>query len=134
KNVLPQHGGAAFWSMLLAIAGLTLFNHFFCIWLKRKVNINGFWMLGFFAFMLILFSLDFYFEIFSIRQISTAFFRAIIVQPLYALITVALALIIYLLNHSYLRRNLYLDELNTSDTSHKSSTEIPFLDRFGKVG
>src|SRR5690606_6779802 len=40
----------------------------------------------------------------------------------------------YIINHNFLKKNLYLDELSTSVESYKSGTEIPFLDRFGIVG
>ena len=134
KVVLPEHGPAQFWSLLISIIGLTLSNHFFSLWLKRKVNLNAIWMLIFFGTLILFVSLDFYFRLFSISAVSAQVFKAVLANPLYCLIFLILALAIYFINYRYLKSNLYLEELHTADTSHKSSTEIPYLNRFGKAG
>ena len=134
KVVLPEQGQMTFWVLLLSIAGLTLFNHFFSLWLKRKVNLNAIWMLIFFGTLILFVSLDYYFKLFSISELSAGLFNLVIAQPGYCLLFLLPALAIYLINYRYLKNNLYLDELHSSDASHKSSTEIPFLNRFGRAG
>lgn len=134
KVVQPTYSIYQFWALLLSIIGLTLFNHFFSLWIKRKVNLNAIWMFIFLGTLLILVSLDFYFKLFSISTLSTSLFNAVISAPLYSLLFLLLAMIIYMINYSYLKSNLYLEELHAADNSHKSSTEIPFLNRFGKAG
>ena len=134
KIVIPQHGLAQFWSLLLSIIGLTLSNHFFSLWIKRKVNLNAIWMLIFFGALILFVSLDFYFKLFSISALSAGLFNYILKNPLYCLIFLLLALVVYIINYRYLKSNLYLEELHTADNSHKSSTEIPYLNRFGKAG
>ena len=134
KVLIPQQGAGAFWGYMACILGLTLFNHFFSLWLKRKVNLNAFWMLGFFGLLLIIWALEFYFKLISLSTISKDLFNAIINQPLASAIAVILAFVMFMINHNYLKSNLYLEELQTSKTSVKSSTEIPYLDRFGTVG
>ncbi len=134
KIVLPEHGLAQFWSILISIIGLTLSNHFFSLWIKRKVNLNAIWMLIFFGTLIIFVSLDFYFKLFSISAVSAGLFNTVLAEPLYCLIFLLLALLVYIVNYFYLKSNLYLEELHAADTSHKSSTEIPFLNRFGKAG
>lgn len=134
KVIRPEYGQTGLWAIVLSIAGLTLSNHFFSLWLKRKVNLNAVWMLIFLGTLILFLSLDFYFKLFSISAISAGLFNSVIAHPSYSLIFLILALIIYLINYRYLKSNLYLEELHTADISHKSSTEIPFLDRFGIAG
>lgn len=134
KVVLPEYGPAHFWSLLISIIGLTLSNHFFSLWIKRKVNLNAIWMLIFFGTLILFVSLDFYFKLFSISRISAGLFNFILANPLFCVIFLIVAFFIYLINYRYLKSNLYLEELQTTDTSHKSSTEIPYLSRFGKAG
>jgi hypothetical protein len=132
--VLPAHGQGAFAGYLVCIAGLTLFNHFFSLWFKRRVNLNAIWLLGFFILLLALISVEFYAGLISISSVSTPFFTAVITNPLYSVVCLMLAAGMYIINHNFLKKNLYLDELSTSVESYKSGTEIPFLDRFGIVG
>lgn len=134
KVLVPQHGMGPFWGYMACIFGLTLFNHFFSLWLKRKVNLNAFWMLGFFGLLLILWALEFYFKVISLFNISKDLFNAIINTPVLSGSAVILAFAMFLINHNYLKSNLYLEELRTSNTSVKSGTEIPYLNRFGIVG
>ena len=134
KIVIPQHGIGAFWGYVACILGFTLFNHFFSLWLKRKVNLNAYWMLGFFGVLLLLGSLEFYFKLISLSDISKDLFNVITNQPSISATTIVLASLMFIINHKYLKSNLYLEELQTSRTSVKSSTEIPYLDRFGTVG
>ncbi len=134
KVLLPEEGAAAFWAILLTIAGLTMFNHFFSLWLKRKVNLNALWMLMFFGLLLALFAFDYYFKLISISSLSAIVFNAISKYPYYSVSSLLLAAVMYTINYQFLKSNLYLDELHSTDASHKSSTEIPFLNRFGRSG
>lgn len=134
KTLVPLHGQGVFWGYMACILGFTMFNHFFSLWLKRKVNLNAFWMLGFFGFLLILWALEFYFKLISLSAISRDILNTIIRQPLASVIPLIVALAMFMINHRYLKSNLYLEELETSKTSVKSNTDIPYLDRFGKVG
>ncbi|MBM3401205.1 MAG: hypothetical protein FJY21_02630 [Bacteroidetes bacterium] len=134
KIVLPQQGPAQFWGLLLSIIGVTLSNHFFSLWIKRKVNLNAVWMLIFLGTLLLFVSLDFYFKLFSISTLSAELFTFVVASPLFSFLFLFIAFLVYFLNYRYLKSNLYLEELHTADSSHKSSTEIPYLNRFGKAG
>lgn len=134
KVLIPLHGAYAFWGYMACILGLTMINHFFSLWLKRKVNLNAIWMLAFFGLLLIVWALEFYFKIISLSTISKNILNEIIDQPLASVVPLILAGAMFFINHRYLKSNLYLEELQSSKTSVKSSTEIPYLDRFGKVG
>lgn len=129
-----RNGASAFWAYLISIAGLTFFNHFFSLWLKRKVNLNVSWMLSFFLVLLLLISFDLYLGLFSISGLSSGIFAIIAARPLSSSIFILLALGMYLINHRYLKNNLYLDEIQSPDATRKSGTDIPFLDRFGIAG
>lgn len=134
KVLIPLHGAYVFWGYIACILGLTMINHFFSLWLKRKVNLNAIWMLGFFGMLLVIWALEFYFKVISLTTISKDILNEITNQPLVSLIPIIFAGAMFLINHSYLKSNLYLEELQSSKTSVKSSTEIPYLDRFGTVG
>ena len=134
KVVGKQQGVSGVVAVVATILGFTLFNHFFSLWIKRKVNLNAWWMLGFLGALGILSSLDYYFKIISISNISADLFHTVANNPSYSLIIVALGLAMFFINHSYLKSNLYLDELGTATEARKSSTEIPFLNRFGSLG
>jgi len=134
KVLIPLHGQGAFWGYMAFIMGLTIFNHFFSLWLKRKVNLNAFWMLGFFGLLLVVWALEFYFKVISLTTTSKDILNEVINLPTVAAAPLFLALGMFMINHRYLKSNLYLEELQSSTTSVRSSTEIPYLDRFGMVG
>jgi hypothetical protein len=134
KVVAKQQGSLAFLGVLTAILGLTIFNHFFSLWIKRKVNLNAWWMLGFLGTLAIISGLDYYFKIISISTFSANLFHAISQNSAYSLILLFIGFGMFFINHSYLKSNLYLDELHDATAEKKSSTEIPFLNRFGSLG
>lgn len=49
KIIQPDFGAATAWSFVLAITGLTIFNNYFSLFVKRKTNLNGWYVLGFTA-------------------------------------------------------------------------------------
>lgn len=134
KVLIPIHGYLIFGAYFSSILGLILSNHFFSLWLKRKVNLNAIWMLIFLGTLLLFVSLDFQFKLFSISALSAQIFGQLINLPFLGLIFLGLGILIYILNFRYLKSNLYLEELTKATKSHKSSTEIPFLARFGLAG
>ena len=134
KVLLPLYGALAFSGILISIIGLGMFNHFFILWLKRKENMNAWFMIVFLAMIAGFGFMDFYWHSFSVSSYSSALFSSVITHPVYSLMTILLGLIMYSINHNFLKRNLYLEELYTASSSKKSSTEYPLLNRFGKVG
>jgi len=134
KVVSKQQGVAAISGVIATILGLTIFNHFFSLWIKRKVNLNAWWMLGFLGTLSIVACLDYYFKIISVSNFSSGIFYFIAGKPLYSFLVVLFGLAMFFINYGYLKSNLYLDELHAASETRKSSTEIPFLNRFGKPG
>ncbi|MEJ6981085.1 DUF5687 family protein [Pedobacter sp. P351] len=123
-----------FLGTLISIAGLTLFNHFFSIWLKRKVNMNAWFILAFFCTLAGIILLDFYSDYISISRVSREVFNSILHLPFLALFPVALGASMYFINDNFLKSNLYLDELQRERSGQNSVTDIPFLKRFGIAG
>lgn len=134
KIIATDSGSMVSFAFIVAVAGLTLFNNYLALFIKRKSNLNG-WIFLIAAGAIALVALsDFYWHIFSIRKISFLFFGHLISQPALALVPVLLGVLIYYLNFLYLKQNLYLEELSSRKASYKSSTEFPLLNRFGTVG
>jgi hypothetical protein len=134
KVVAVRSGDMAALAFIVSVAGLTIFNNYLGLFIKRKANLNGWIFLLATGVIMLLGAADFLWHLFSIREISFLFFGRLINHPALALIPVLLAALMYCLNFFYLKRNLYLEELSTRKSSYKSSTEYPLLDRFGPVG
>jgi hypothetical protein len=135
KVILADSGSIVTLSFIIAIAGLTVFNNYLALYIKRKSNLNG-WVFLIAAITLILITTaDFKWHLYSLRDISYSFFGLLVTKPALTVIPLLLAVIMYYFNFLYLKQNLYLEELTAHKTkSYKSSTDIPFLSRFGAVG
>jgi hypothetical protein len=135
KIIGSDSGSLVGLAFIVSIAGLTAFNNYLALYIKRKSNLNG-WIFLIVAAAIILAGLgDFYWHFYSIRKISYLFFGHLITTPALALIPIGLGAIMYYLNFIYLKGNLYLEELGSRKAvKYKSSTEYPLLSRFGSVG
>lgn len=117
---------------LLAIISLVVFNNYAALYFKRltignlKAGILG-------SIFLVAVGLLEYFKIFSIASLSNHVFHAITTTPLIAIIFPVAAVIMLTINTRFLKGNLYLEELQSAKQK-KSSTDYPFLDRFGETG
>ncbi|GAA4103103.1 DUF5687 family protein [Mucilaginibacter panaciglaebae] len=134
KQILPLAGGLASFSFIIALIGLSVFNNYLALYIKRKSNLNGWIFLIFTAFLVLLVMCDFKWHLYSIRNISYLFFGNVLKSPALALIPLALGAFMFYFNFSYLKKNLYLEELSTKKDKYKSSTEFPILNSFGPVG
>ncbi len=123
------------WAFVMAIAGLTLFNNYLALYLKRRSNLNGWIFLMSAAVLILIIACDFKWHLFSMRDISYAFFGHLLTMPALAIMPLIVGALMYYLNFLYLKQNLYLEDLNAHKVqSYKSSADIPFLSRFGSVG
>lgn len=117
---------------LLAIASLMIFNNYAALYFKRlstehfKIALLGI------LFLCVIGALE-YFKIFSIASISNIVFSAVLAHPPIGILFVLVATSIFTVNTRYLRNNLYLEELRSA-TEQKTSTDYPFLSRFGEAG
>lgn len=133
KVIAPVWGGAAV-GFIVSILAISIFNNYLALYVKRKANLNGWVFLIATAVLGLIVAGDFAWHLYSIRTISYAFFGNLLKHPALALLPVALAAGMYVLNFLYLKQNLYLEELSRKKASYKTSTEYPLLDRFGAIG
>ncbi|RZL34541.1 MAG: hypothetical protein EOO96_09440 [Pedobacter sp.] len=117
---------------IVAILSLTVFNNYLVLYLKRKA-INNIAYFGSIMGFVAVFALLDYYQIVSVRAASNAVFVGVAKYPYLGLVFTAAAIAIFYINSTYLRANLYTEELSTKDDK-KVSTDYAFLNRFGKVG
>ncbi|TWR30544.1 hypothetical protein FPZ43_06290 [Mucilaginibacter pallidiroseus] len=134
KIILPASGALAVVTFIIAIIALALLNNYLALYIKRKANLNGFVLLIAGGLLALISAGDFVWHLFSLSKISYLFFGNLIKMPALVLLPLILAVVMYYINFAYLKSNLYLEELTTRKNEHKSSTEFPVLDRFGRVG
>jgi len=133
-KVIAHTGGGAAAGFIVSIMAISIFNNYLAIYFKRKANINGWIYLIISASLALIISADFAWHLYSLKDVSYAFFGKLLNYPALALIPVAMAAGMYTLNFLYLKQNLYLEELSRKKASHKTSTEYPILNRFGAIG
>lgn len=135
KIVIVDLGVGVTLAFIIAIIGLSVFNNYLALYIKRRSNLNGWIFLIAAAVLILLTTADFKWHLYSLRDISYSFFGHLTTKPLLAVIPMALGIIMYYFNFLYLRKNLYLEDLTAHKVQkYKSSTEIPILARFGMVG
>ncbi|MEO7213176.1 DUF5687 family protein [Mucilaginibacter sp.] len=135
KVILPAYGAMAAIMILLSIISLSVFNNYLAMYIKRKANLNGWIFLIAGAVLALLSAGDYVWHLYSLRNLSYLFFGALLTKPYLALLPLAMGGAMFYLNFIYLKGNLYLEELGSRKaTAYKSSTEIPFLSRYGSVG
>ncbi|MDN5284473.1 MAG: hypothetical protein JWR38_747 [Mucilaginibacter sp.] len=135
KIVVTDLGILVSLAFVAAIIGLTVFNNYLALYIKRRSNLNGWIFLMAAAVLILITTCDFKWHLYSLRDISYSFFGQLTKTPALAVIPFALGVVMYYFNFLYLKRNLYLEELTAHKVKiYKSSTDIPFLSRFGAVG
>lgn len=134
KVILPASGALVALAFFVSIISLALFNNYLAMYVKRRANLNGWVFLIAGAILVLLTSGDYLWHFYSLKNISYAFFGHLISAPVLMLLPLLLAGAMYYINFVYLKGNLYLEELSSKKEAYKSSTEIPFLGKFGSVG
>ncbi len=127
-----KYGAGISLALAVSIFGLTFFNHFMVLFVKRKTILSQWWLLGFFAVILTVIAAD-YFGLFSLRSASVSLFSAIISFPWLSLLFVLLAAAAYYNNSIFLQKNFYLENLERS-AGQKKSADYNWLQRFGNIG
>ncbi|WP_316822118.1 DUF5687 family protein [Pedobacter gandavensis] len=117
---------------IISIVSLVIFNNYAALYIKR-LSIQHLKLVPIVLLTIVTLGLLEYFKVFSIAAISNQIFSFITDQPFAALSFSFLAVGMFLWNARYLRNNLYAEELSGIEEV-KTSTDYPFLDRFGKVG
>lgn len=126
------HGPYVALMYVISILSLMVFNNYTVLYVKRLTLANTRNVVITVAVIATLAALEYY-QIFSIKAISNAVFLLICRLPFTALGFTALAVLLFITNSKYLRRNLYTEELGSTEEK-KSSTDYPFLNKFGEAG
>ena len=135
KIIAHDSGFVTALAFIVAIAGLTVFNNYLALYIKRKSNLNGWVFLVSAAVLILITSGDFKWHLYSLHDISYAFFGRLVTIPALAIVPLLLAIVMYYFNFQYLKQNMYLETLTAHKVkNYKSSTDIPVLARFGAVG
>lgn len=125
-------GSSASMMYIVTIFALMVFNNYAALYFKRLSIVNIWVVIVGGAFLATIGLLE-YFKVYSITSLSNIVFQRIALQPATGFLFVALAIAMFIVNARYLRNNLYIEELKSGETK-KSSTDYPFLDRFGDAG
>jgi hypothetical protein len=131
-RISSHYGTFAAVMYMVSIFSLSIFNNYLALYVKRLSIANTRFVVAGFLLLVTLGLLE-YFKIFSIAAVSNSVFTHIASIPALGFIFSLLAIGIFLINANFLRTNLYIEELSTGEKK-KSSTDYPFLDRFGEVG
>jgi hypothetical protein len=135
KTIATDSGISVALAFVVAIIGIAVFNNYLALYLKRKSNLNGWIFLVAAAVLILITTADFAWHLYSLHNISYAFFGRLLTTPTLALVPVILGIVMYYFNFSYLKKNLYLETLTAHKVkTYKSNTEIPFLSNFGTIG
>ena len=127
-----KFGAQAAIVFLIAMIMLILTNHYLILYLKRKMELNNGWLLGFFIVCVTLGLADYY-NIFSTSRISNAVFSTFLIRPWVCVLPVLFSMAAYVNNYRFLLNNLYLEE-KESDSSSNNTNILRFLDRYGITG
>ena len=126
-------GAAACW-WLLALFLLSLFIIYANTYIKRQMVVKPVVSLCCGLAFIALIVLDI-FKIFSLSGLSASLFGAILEQPLWILIPVALASGAYILNYRFLMVHSYPEEIDRTIGKKQTSVQtLGFMSRFGQIG
>lgn len=130
--ISSRFGVGTSFALVVTIISLTLFNHFFVLFIKRKTTLSQWWLIGFFVAVLLVITAD-YFHFFSLRNWSASLFTAVINVPAFCLFFVLIAVAAYFNNNRFLRNNFYLENLEKTK-GEKRSADYSWLQKFGASG
>lgn len=131
-NISASAGAVGVLAYLVSIIGLTVFNNFLVLYIKRKA-INNIAIFAAGIVVILGLAASDYYGFISIRDFSNLVFQNVAKYPFLALIFPVAAFAVYYMNFKFLEANLYTEELSTKDDK-KVSTDYPFLNNFGKAG
>jgi hypothetical protein len=130
--VWPIYGSLSALMMLLTLVGLVAANHFGVQYLKRKTVANTGWLVWMAVVLLLIKWLD-YKGWLKFEQASAQMFMSILQQPVWVLLPLSLALCCFILNHRFLRRHLYLEEVAKSKIQ-ATTQQYSYVQKLGRIG
>ncbi|WP_028296411.1 DUF5687 family protein [Olivibacter sitiensis] len=117
---------------MVTLLSLIFFNNYLALYLKRQGTANSGYLIGGFASIVAIMLCDYY-GLFSLMSLSDGLFRLLANRPYLCVSFVLAAACVFWWNSRYITDNLYEEEMSGSE-KEKSSTDMPFFDRFGQVG
>ncbi len=132
KVITPQYGAASAIGFILTILGLTIFNHFVILFLKRKSIINSWWLVGIFIAIVTFIACD-YFNLFSLSNASSFVFIKMLRLPWLSIIALVMAIVAFINNYRFLLQNLFLEDI-VAKGKKREGADYAFLNRFGTIG
>lgn len=132
RTIAPSHSWDVTTGYIIAILSITCFNNFLTQWMKRHSSQKA-WIPLVGVLLIIAFAALDYFKIISVSAFSDRVFTKIGEWPWLSVIFIIAAAVMVRTNNSFLAQNLYLEELNPAK-AEKIMTNLPFFDRFGRVG
>ncbi|HEV9036729.1 MAG TPA: DUF5687 family protein [Puia sp.] len=130
--ILPVYGWPTTIAFTIAILSLTAFNHFLLLYIKRKLIINSWWLIGFIGLLLVFCILD-RMKILPVRNISTTVFTRCLHLPWLVVVPILAAMLAFVVNRRMLLRNLYVEEIRSAQKSRRS-LDYAWLRHWGAVG
>jgi len=130
--IADVYGPLAALMYVVSVLSLAIFNNYLALYLKR-LSISNLKVIPILLALIALLGIMEYMQVFSIAAGSNVLFEHVAAQPLWAIVFPVAAMVAYINNSRYLRQNLYTEELSKAEAK-KTSTDYPFLDRFGEIG
>ncbi len=134
-KVLPaDYSNTNIWIYLLGILILIFNNNLLATWIKRQL-VGKTSIVAWAAIILIAIFVSDYFGLFSLSAVSTHLFAFILKNPYSILAVLALAIISYQLNYSFLRSSMYPEELARKKKDKvENISEMRYLQELGLTG
>jgi hypothetical protein len=126
------YGSVAAIMYMVAIVSLCVFNNYTVMYIKRLTTLSVKAVLLVVLVIAALAALE-YFKVLSISAFSNRVFGFLSSHPLTGFVFSIAAGIPLTINSTYLRSNMYVEELGATEVK-KNSTDYPFLGRFGATG
>lgn len=133
-QMAPWYAGSQIAGYVLGVLFTVITVNFFSIWFKRSLSGNN-WAAGIIALVLVGLGLLDYFGLISLGKFSSLLFTALLDQPAWLLLPLALSMIAYLINYAALSAGLYPEEnIKKKKSASKRIGEFSYLKQFGVIG
>jgi len=134
NSVAVEYSSVQALQWLFGIIFLIFTNNFIIVYVKRQIFSRP-WIVAIFGFIVIGFILLDSLGVYAISIISTNLFQYLISVPWAFMIPLLLLLLVYLLNFTYLRARMYIEEISMKKHRRVDNMAgIAYLKSLGRVG
>ncbi|HEY4208887.1 MAG TPA: DUF5687 family protein [Puia sp.] len=131
-EMAAHNGVPAAAAFIGAIVFTIIFSNYLILYIKRRIIVNAWWLVGF-ALVMIVFTVLDILGIISLHEWSSKLLGALLNKPILVLIPMVLGMASFFNNYRYLLTNLYLDEGGKAEKA-KTSREYSWLQQLGLTG